>query len=174
MTQLERLKSHVSALAQNSSFKHHQWFLKYHLEIVERLSLELCRLYPEANKDMVLALVWIHDYEKILGNTSNRQSYQNTRDVLLQCGFSADMQQRLISQLEILDKKLDLDLNLAAIEVKIVSSADAASHLLGPFFYLWWYENSEKSYFELMQDNRKKLEKDWQYKIVLPEVKQVF
>ena len=174
MTKIQELKAHVSGLAQNPSFKHHQWFLEYHLQILEKLVLELCEFYPEADKEMVLTLVWIHDYEKILGVHANYHSYVNTRACLAKLGFSTKEQARLISYLEIIDKKLELDLNQAAIEIKIVSCADAASHLLGPFYYLWWYENNKKGFRELMQDNYKKAQRDWQYKIVLPEVKRAF
>jgi len=174
MSKLQKLKAHVSKLAQKPDFRHHQWFLDYHLLIVEQLSLELCELYPEADIDTVLALLWIHDYEKILGNCVDYQSYQNVRSCLAQFAFSINEQNKLISYLEILDRKLEDELKGAAIEIKIVSSADAASHLLGPFYYLWWHENSEKSFRELMQDNYKKAQKDWRYKLVLPEAKNAF
>lgn len=169
------LKKDIIAKASNSSFVHHKWFVKYHLEIVEKISLELSDIYRKANKDLVLVLVWLHDYKKIIAST-NEQDASNylSASSLIARGFSKDFVETILSYLEMIDKKLELNLNLAPIEVKIVSSADAASHLIGPFYYLWWHENSNKTYQELMQDNINKAHKDWKYKMVLPELRQAF
>ncbi len=170
-----KLKKHVLAESQNPNFKHYKWYLKYHLEIVERISLELCDIYKSADRDMVLLLVWLHDYEKILGSAKQeKMDYLKTKEKLIDFGFSKAMILKIISYLLIIDQKNDLDLKQAAIEVKIVSSADAASHLVGPFYQLWWYENPKKDYKELMADNMNKALVDWNKKIVLPEIKLAF
>lgn len=171
---IQRLKKDVITKAAKPSFIHHKWFVKYHLDIVESISLELCEAYPEADKNLVLILVWLHDYKKIVASNSLELESCLATNSLLNRGFSQELVKTVVSYLDIIDKKLELNLNLAPIEVKIVSSADAASHLIGPFYYLWWHENSDKSYQELMQDNINKVYKDWNYKIVLPEIKLAF
>ncbi len=172
---IQKLKNHVLVESQNPNFKHHKWYLKYHLEIVERISLELCDIYKSADRDMVLLLVWLHDYEKILSFAKQEKlDYLKTKEKLVDFGFSHAMILKIISYLLTIDQKNYLDLKQAAIEVKIVSSADAASHLVGPFHQLWWYENPEKDYEELMADNIKKAWIDWNKKIVLPEIKLAF
>jgi hypothetical protein len=68
----------------------------------------------------------------------------------------------------------DLSAQNIPIEVKIVSSADGCSHFVGPFYALYWYENPQLSVDELIESNYKKLHKDWDRKIVLPEAKKAF
>jgi hypothetical protein len=72
-----------------------------------------------------------------------------------------------------------VDLHEAHIEVQIVSSADGCSHMAGPFLPLFWHEATDptftgKTLDELMQLNIKKVEKDWNHKITLPEARAAF
>ena len=45
MDKLLKLKEAVTAKASNPGFIHHQWYVKWHLQIVERLVNELCNIY---------------------------------------------------------------------------------------------------------------------------------
>lgn len=170
---IDNFKVEVQKAASHTSFIHHCWFVKYHLEIVEKISLELCAKYPKADKDLVLLLVWLHDYGKII---DYNHQYQATltlgKKKLIERGFPIKVVKKVITYMEIFDKKEDL--MDAPIEVKIVSSADAASHLVGPFYEIFWKEFHDWTYEALLEENKRKALVDWEKKIVLPEVKKAF
>ncbi len=173
VTLLDRFKKHVISKAKKPSFIHHRWFVSYHLEIVEKLSLELCLRHKEADKDLVLLLVWLHDYGKMIDfENQHKKTLTEGRKTLSRIGFPKRTIDKAIDFAGLIDKKETLE--KAPIEVKIVSSADAAAHLVGPFFYLWWHENPGKPFEELMKDNIRKALKDWNKKAVLPEIRAAF
>lgn len=170
---LTKLKRAVQEKAKSRRFIHHWWFVKYHLEIVEKIALELCERYPKADRDFVLLLVWLHDYGKIV---NYKDQYKATltagKDMLFQIGFSEETVKKAIAFMSIFDAKEELD--KAPLEIQIVSSADGASHLVGPFYEIFWKEFHEWDYDALLEENRRKLSIDWEKKIVLPEVKKAF
>jgi hypothetical protein len=177
---IDAFKAHVREVSANPHFVHHKWFVKWHLEIVERIALELLEKYPTADRDLVAVMVWLHDYGKTL---DYEDQYQKTlaagREKLTELEFPADFVNRAVDGIELLDKKMEVDLREAPIEVQIVSSADGCSHLAGPFMQIFWNERTDKTfagkeYEELMRLNLAKANKDWSRKIILPEARAAF
>lgn len=171
---IQKLKSHVIKASNNPSFIHHEWFVEYHLNIFEKIALELCDIYKEADKDIVMTLVWIHDYGKILDITKQHELNYKAEELLIELDFPIDFIKKTMEYLEIFESKMTIDLNQAPIEVRIASSSDGASHMVGPFFPIYWKDFSAKAIPDLMEEQMKKLTKDWERKIVLPEVKEFF
>jgi hypothetical protein len=167
------LKQKVIERSQDPKFIHHLWFVKYHLEIVEQIAHELCEMYPQANRQFVDTLLWLHDYEKIIDfdNQYNTELVA-TKQLMGETGYSPDVITEMCETINLYNAKKDLP--LARIEVQIVSSSDASSHLVGPFTTLYWYENPSKSMAELQESNMKKMSVDWDVKITLPEIKKAF
>ncbi|HKR82375.1 MAG TPA: HD domain-containing protein [Candidatus Saccharimonadales bacterium] len=177
---LAAFKQHVREVAGNPRFVHHKWFVRWHLQIVESIANEILALHSEADRDLVATMVWLHDYGKILDfDTQYTTTLTAGKKKLAELGFPAAFVDRAITYIAMLDKKLELDLRKAPIEVQIVSSADGCSHMVGPFLTIFWHEATDKTftnktYEELMALNRKKIDQDWNYKIVLPEARKAF
>lgn len=177
---IEQFKAHVTEAAGNPQFLHHKWFVPWHLEIVERLALELAAKHPEADRDLVQVMAWLHDYGKILDFDNQYTTTPSAgRAKLTELGFAPEFVKRAVHAVETMDKKLEIDLRQAPIEVQIVASADGCAHLVGPFMQIFWHEATDKTfagktYQELMQLNLDKARKDWNRKIVLPEARAAF
>lgn len=167
------LREKVTERSQDTHFIHHAWFVKYHLEIVAGIAHELCERHPDANVTFVDALVWLHDYEKIVDfDNQYNTELEATKTLMQEVGYSLDVIEQICSAINRYNAKDDLV--SAPIETQIVSSADAAAHLVGPFITLYWYENPSKSIEELQNENKRKLAVDWEKKVTLPEVREAF
>ncbi len=172
---LTQLEAHVTQLANEEGFIHHTWFIDHHLKIIEQLVNELCDLYPHANRTVCLAMVWLHDLGKIITNKQkpreeeDRITLEESGKLLTQFGFSAQDTALTLACLQQMEALKSTPATSLHIETKIISSADAAAHYIGPFFALYWYENPTKSIESLITDNITKLQKD-QHKVLLPEV----
>lgn len=179
-SKLDLVKEAVIKEAERPDFVHHHWFVKWHLHVVNRLAAELCLNYPDADRNVVKALVWLHDYGKILAGKpenfylSNELTLVKGRELLESFGFSRTFCDKVIEYLDMIDRHALLDLSKAPIEVQIVSSADGASHLIGPFMFLYIYENAQQDFDTLAEGNVYKAKKNWEQKITLTEVKKRF
>lgn len=170
---LNSLKAVVATRSADENFVHHKWFITYHLDIVEDIATELCEKYPDANKFKVLTLAWLHDYEKIIDfDNQYNTGLVATRELMEQVGFEPKFIEDMATDLNAYNAKEDLE--MASIEIQIVSSSDAASHSVGPFMCLYWYENPTMTIEELKLANIRKISIDWDKKITLPEVKEAF
>ncbi|HUC88150.1 MAG TPA: hypothetical protein VMR95_03305 [Candidatus Binatia bacterium] len=160
----------VTERSADESFRHHKWFIKYHLEIVEAIAAELCDKYPNADRFKVIVLAWLHDYEKIIDfdNQYNTELVA-TKELMKEIGFDVAFTEEMANDINVYNAKDHLE--TAKIEIQIVSSSDAASHCVGPFMSLYWYENPTKTIDELQQANLRKLAVDWEKKTTLPEIK---
>ena len=174
-TLINRLKAEVIESASNPDFPHYRWYIRYHLELVDLIAGELLEIYQDADRDLVQALVWIHDYGKMITRIEHRQAtLTQGRQKLVSIGFPISFVDRVIEFVGVMDRSQQIDLRRYPIEVQIVSTADGCSHLIGPFFGIWFWEHPDTSLDELMADNRQKAMKDWDRKIVLPEARAAF
>lgn len=171
---LTKFRDIVIANFSRQDFTYHEWMVDYHLKIVEKIALELCDIYQEADRDIVQALVWFHDFGKPLDEENERAvTITEGPKVMLECGFSQDFIDKVVERWQLMEKKNEIDIRTTPIETQIVSSADGASHFTGVFYPSYFNENGD-NLATTQKHLRDKIEKDWQRKIVLPEVQKAF
>lgn len=171
---LQKFKNIVIENFSQKDFIYHEWMVDYHLKIVERIALELCDTYPEADKDIVHALVWFHDFGKPIDEENEREvTLREGPKVMLECGFSQVFIDIVVDRWVLMEKKNEIDIRTTPIETQIVSSADGASHFVGVFYPSYFNEDAN-DLITTQQRLKEKIEKDWNRKIVLPEVQKVF
>ena len=172
---IDVFKGIVIENCKNESFKYREWFVKDHLLIVEKLANELCAFYPEADKDIVNVLVWFHDFGKPIDEVNEREITRNEGcRVLREIGFSNDFIKKVLYTWELMEKKNDIDISKQPIEVQIISSADGGSHFVGKFYSSYFRDDPNESLESIEDRLEKKINKDWNNKIVLPELKKAF
>lgn len=170
---IQNFKQIVKTNFSRLDFEYHEWMIDYHLNIVERIALEICDKYPNADRDLVQTLVWFHDFGKPLSEERERElTLSEGPKVLRECGFDDEFIQKVVEYWTLMEKKNEMDLSTAPIEVQIISSADGASHLTGVFYPSYFGDGN--NFPETQRELREKIEKDWNRKIVIPEVKEAF
>ncbi len=146
-----------------------------HLPTVVRLSKQLLKTHPEADKKITILGAWLHDSGHIWGGwgnyPDNKQDHAVTgeikaREILKDFGVDSLMQEKVC---HIVRSHRNRDVAPNTIEAKIVAAADSGAH-----FYGGTYENilnhskgplKEKAGYAL-----DKLERDWRDVSVFPEL----
>ncbi len=171
---LNTLRAHIAEKASDASFVHHKWFTKWHLAVVEMISLDLMKYYPEADGATLIALSWMHDYGKIIDfdNQYDHTYIEAGRQQMIKLGFDETFATKIADSVKIFDKKDHLENE--SIEIRIVSSADACSHLVGPWISLYWHENPNIPFEKIMEENVRKLGIEWDLKVTIPEAIQTY
>jgi HD superfamily phosphodiesterase len=172
----EKIEKFKEIVIQNFSrvdFEYHEWMVDYHLKVVEKIAMELCDIYPDANRDIVQTLVWFHDFGKPFDDEKEREiTLDKGSQALVECGFDQDFINKVIEFWKLMEKKNEIDLNEAPIETKIISSADGASHFVGIFYPSYFGDGDD--FLTTQNKLKEKICVDWERKIVLPEVKKAF
>ena len=172
--QISKFKNVVIENFSRKDFKYHKWMVDYHLKIVERIALELCDIYTEADRDIVQALVWFHDFGKPLDEENERAvTLSEGPKLMLECGFTQEFIDTVVEDWKLMEKKNEIDIRTTPIETQIVSSADGCSHFTGVFYASYFNEDGD-DFATTQKHLLEKIEKDWKRKIVLPEAQKAF
>lgn len=172
--QIEKFRNIVIENFSRKTFKYHEWMVDYHLKIVERIAMELCDMYPEADRNLVQALVWFHDFGKPFNEENERVvTLTEGPKVMSECGFTQEFIDTVVGCWQLMEQKNEIDIRTTPIETQIVSSADGASHFTGVFYPSYFNEDGD-DFATTQKHLAEKITKDWERKIVLPEVQKAF
>ena len=166
---LDNLRKFITERASNPEFVHHKWFIKWHLKLVETLSKDMMKYYPEADETTLIVLSWMHDYGKIIdfANQYYLKYADQCKQVLKNLGFNEIFAEMIGESIKLFDKKDHIENE--SIEIRIVSSADVCSHLVGPWQSLYWHENPNTPFENIMIENVRKMGGEWHLKVTIPE-----
>jgi len=140
------------------------WFFKRHLSGVETFALKLLKRLPNANREVVLLAVWLHDLQRIRGLKGNhaKAGAAEAKKVLREYGYDQSVIKAVKSV--ILSHSCNSKTMPKTVEEKILASADAMSHYINDFYLgiavlgQWDIEEYKKWTLE-------KLERDFNKKI---------
>jgi len=141
-----------------------EWFFDKHLLGVEKFARKLLEQLPEANEEIVLLGVWLHDLQRIRGIEGDHAEIGaiEAEKVLKEYGYDATTIKSIKDM--ILTHQCNSDLMPKTIEGKILASADAMSHYINDFYInvaLLGQQNTEEYKKWVLE----KLDRDYNRKI---------
>ncbi|MFA6585698.1 MAG: hypothetical protein WCS86_00875 [Candidatus Paceibacterota bacterium] len=153
---LNKFKQLTIKNCENVDFPYREWFVNDHLNIVEKIAIELCDIYKEADRDIVFALVWFHDFGQAL---DLKNIYEVTKEkgveAMKSVGLPQDFIDKVVKLWERIEMKNEINISKEPIEVQIVSTADGASHFTGKF-YSTYFEDLQKEGVKSIEEELKK------------------
>ena len=166
---VDSIAQEVAEAFQVPAFIYSEWYVQWHLQVVERIALELCERYPDADTSVVRLLAWLHDYGKLFDIVASHAATQTHLPTLFAGrNFPRELAQQLLDAIAMIDRKQPEELAQATIEVRIVSSADALAHYESPLMMLHWLSHPGTSVTDALASHCGKMQRDTP-KICLPE-----
>lgn len=175
---IDTLKKRITEIAAMPDFVHREWYVKWHLQVVERLALELCEHYPQADKEVVEILAWLHDYGMMVDPDNEFMMMQIAgRELLVEVGLPSEMVAKATEALAAINKQ-DTDPRAVPVEAQILVCADSCSRLIGPYYRIFWNDALDKTYAGKTLEERNRIdlasiEADWK-RVTLPVARAAF
>lgn len=148
------------------------WFWPEHILVVEDFARKLVKQHSQANQEIVLLSVWLHDLGRAYGHDSDHDQWaaKFVEKYLAKHGF----EQKIIDGVKhaCLTHRVK-DKQPKTLEAKILATADALSHYRHTFylrvFYLWQQRISD--YQKIKQKLFEKIQRDFNQKMFFEEAK---
>jgi putative nucleotidyltransferase with HDIG domain len=150
------------------------WLYEEHILVVEKLALELCDLYPKANRDAVILSVWFHDIGRAHGYNEDHDLYgaNYANKILIKNNFDKNFIKLITESCK--THSCDKNGKPNSLEGKILATADAISHYHNGFYlrilYSWSKKNKD-NYHKLREKLFEKMKRDLNEKIFFDKIK---
>ena len=160
---IDKVRKHFLELFQK---KHSGYqFLDRHVQEVERWALKILEKHPNANKDVVMIGVWLHDVGQLIGDTSVDHAI-NSETETKQYLQELHIDQNIIDQVaHCVRAHRNRDIKPETLEAKIVAASDSASHMTD-INYIVHLSDGMRDYVD------GKIERDYRDISVFPELKE--
>jgi len=138
-------------------------FYRYHLLEVEKNALKLLNKLPEANNELVMLAVWLHDLQRIrqLEGDHQQVGVREAEKVMEEYNFSSE---NILLVKDIIHSHSCAGLTPTTLEGQILATADAMSHYTSDFF-LWIATRGERNLEEYKEWALEKLDRNYNKKI---------
>lgn len=177
---IEQLEEEIKNLHYNPQITKHSfsdidtkefynWFWNIHIKPVIEYSKRMAEKYG-ADIEAVWLGATLHDIARLSDEEPHDEiGSEKAYKILLEKGFGKELAEKV--------KKIILTHRCRkyppeTLEQKIVASADAMAHFLPPF-YLWIGKYSNKTFSEILENNMKKIERDYNEKIFFEDEKRL-
>jgi putative nucleotidyltransferase with HDIG domain len=178
-----QLKNYLANIIKNSPYCG-TWFYEEHVLVVEKLAMELCDKYPEANRDAVTLMVFLHDIGRADNHSEDHDLYgsEYARKLLTENEFPPDFVDLVAQGCK--THSCDDFGQPTSLEGKILATADAMSHFQRGFYlriFYAWNQKADKMHYPELENNQNfanlkeklfaKMDRDFNSKIFFPEAK---
>jgi putative nucleotidyltransferase with HDIG domain len=146
----------------------YQWFWDIHIKPVIGFSKKMAEKYG-ADMEVVWLGAMLHDIARLEDaephdEIGSKKAYK----LLVERGFDTEVAEKVR---EVVLRHRCRKYPPETLEQKIIASADAMAHFIPPF-YLWIGKYSNKSFSDVLEKNRKKIERDYNEKIFFEDEKE--
>lgn len=175
---IQEVQKQIIGLAKKNGW---MWFYNLHQKEVVESANDLLKLYPKADKKIVLIACWLHDIahyyaknEKEILAVKKSHHIDGARiagDILENYKLSQDEIEKVKNC--VLRHRNHQDYAPKTLEEKVVATADALSHFRSIFYLTYFKFHPEHSLEEMVKIDLDKIERDWRDLGLLPKSRKI-
>ncbi len=171
MRKNNRLKEIEKYVSQEFSKHNLHWFDEYHVKLMWKLALKLNEI-KKGNEEVIKLAVLLHDAARMKDPEHHDTiGAKESKKFLKKYGYS----ESIIKQVShCIETHRCINKKPKTLEAKIISSADAMAHLkFLPILFWVPFRIKKMDIEDGIRWIRKKIDRDWKQKILLPEAKEM-